>query len=293
MTIFLDVRVDSVGGPLAKSVAFFQGASLSTYATISRAQVLGAIHGRNVLIGTHGFNVDRASGIDCLDTWSQLLLQLDPALDVFIGLLWPGDSTWAHGLDYPEEPKIADDAGQLLGPFLDELTADAASVSFSSHSLGARVVLQTVKQMKTPIRRVILMAGAINDDCLTSEFQVAAAKVGEISVLASKHDEVLAWAFPLGNFLSGIIDVGHPWWHDALGRNGPQRPRPQNFRAPFLIPSGWKYGHHHYLQVDPDAAGAIAQKVDVPAQGAPEPTNGAPGFQQTFSAAFASTRFKD
>jgi len=293
MTPFLDVRVNPVGGPLAKVVAFYQGASISDYQTITRDQLLQMIHGRNVLIGTHGFNVNRADGINHLNIWNGLLLQLNPSFDVFVGLLWPGDSVWAHGLDYPEEPEVADEAGVLLGPFLDKLLADSASVSFSSHSLGARVVLRSIIQMNTQVRRVILMAGAINDDCLTNEFAAAAGKIGEISVLASRCDQVLALAFPLGNFLSGIIDVGHPWWHDALGRNGPQRPQPTNFRAPFLIPTRWGYGHHHYLQVDPAAVNAQALKTDVPPQGSPKPTNGAPGIEQVFSAGFVATRFAE
>lgn len=292
MTSFLDVRVNPVGGPLAKSVAFYQGSAISDYGTITLAQMLSTIRGRNVLIGTHGFNVDRASGIDCLDAWGKLLLQFDAKFDVFVGLLWPGDSIWAHGLDYPDEPKIADEAGELLGPFLDNLLADSASVSFSSHSLGARVILRTVMQMATHVRQVILMAGAIDDDCLTNEFQSTAAKVGEISVLASNRDEVLAWAFPMGNLLSGIVDVGHPWWHGALGRNGPQQPRPQNFHAPFLIPTGWGYGHLNYLQVNPAALNPQPEKVDVPPPASARPTNGDPGWQQTFSAGFVSTRFK-
>jgi pimeloyl-ACP methyl ester carboxylesterase len=293
MTAFLDIRIDSVGGPLAKSVTFYEGSSISTYKTIPRSGVLGQIRGRNVLIGTHGFNVDRANGIGCLDTWGHLLLQLDPKVDVFLGLLWPGDSSWAHGLDYPAEPKVADDAGELLAPVIDDLMADSASISLASHSLGARVILRTAKDMKTQVRRVILMAGAVDDDCLTDEFKAAAGNIGEISVLSSKRDQVLAWAFPFGNFLSGILDVGHPWWHDALGRNGPQRPRPKNFRAPFMIPYDWGYGHHHYLQVDPAATAPVAENVDAWADGTPAPTNGAPGWQQTFSAAFASTRFRE
>jgi hypothetical protein len=123
MAVFLDLRLQSVGGGLATSVSFFAGTSLNDYGTILRSDVLNAIQGRNVLIGTHGFNVDRANGIKCLSTWGSLL-QLT-AQDVFLGLLWPGDSVWAHGLDYGEEPKIADEAGELLGPFLDNLMANA------------------------------------------------------------------------------------------------------------------------------------------------------------------------
>ncbi len=292
MTLFLDVRVDSVGGPLAKSVNLYQGTSLTDFVSLQPAQVAAAVRGRNLLVGTHGFNVNRANGIDCLDKWGKLLLQFDPTVDLFMGLLWPGDSTWAHGLDYAGEPALADQAGRLIGPFLDGLLAGAASVSFSSHSLGARVILSTIQNMNLKIRHAIIMAGAVDDNCLTGEFQTSAQKIGEISILSSPRDEVLAWAFPLGNFVSGIVDVGHPWWHSALGRSGPQQLWPGNVHAPFMIPYEWGYGHHHYLQVDPAAQNPRPARVDVPAQANPFPTNGGDGWQQTFSAAFASTRFK-
>jgi hypothetical protein len=209
MTRFLDVRLDPVGGNLAASVAIHQGTDIGNYQSLSQPQLLRDIQGRHVLIATHGFRVDRAHGIVCLSNW-EALLQLTPP-SVFVGLLWPGDSIWLHGLDYPEEPRVADDAGHLIGPFLDANFGGAASISFASHSLGARVLLAAVSQMKRPVRRAIVMAGAIDDDCLNTEFQTTAAQIGEISVLASRQDEALSAAFPLGNFLGGILDAGHPW----------------------------------------------------------------------------------
>jgi hypothetical protein len=292
MTYFIDLRVQPIGGPLAATPMLYQGSSAANYSSADVSGFAAAVRGRNVLVGTHGFNVDREKGIVDLDSWSQLLLELDPTTDLFVGVLWPGDSVWAHGLDYPGEPRIADDAGECLGLFLSQHLAGAASVSFSSHSLGARLVLHTVLRMTLPVRKVILMAGAINDDCLTGEFANATSRIGEISVLSSKSDVVLAALFPLGNPLSGILDVGHPWWHGALGRSGPQRPWPSNFQAPFQIPDGWGYGHDDYLQIDPAAAAAVPMRVDVPADGTEAPANGEPGWQQTFSAAFVSTRFK-
>ena len=139
MTRFLDCRMNPVGGELSTLVAVNQGASIADYTGLALADLLNAIQGQHVLIGTHGFNVNRADGIACLSNWEGLL-QLPPS-SVFVGLLWPGDSVWAHGLDYPDEPKVADQAGALLGPFLDANFAGAGSVSFASHSLGARVVL--------------------------------------------------------------------------------------------------------------------------------------------------------
>lgn len=290
MTRFIDVRLDPVGGNLATSVALNQGASLGDYQSLDISQLLSDIRGQHVLIATHGFHVNRADGIACLSNWEGLLQLASPS--IFVGLLWPGDSIWAHGLDYPEEPKIANEAGALIAPFLDANFGDAASISLASHSLGARVVLQTVSEMSLPVRRVVLMAGAIDDNCLDTEYQSAAAGIGKISVLASKKDDVLSALFPLGNLIGGIIAEGHPWWNAALGHCGPSSPRPANFQAPFEIPSNWDYGHHNYLQIDPPPPPPIPVPADVPPDGSPEPAAGAQGWQEAWSAAFCSTRFQ-
>ncbi len=291
MTRFLDVRLSPVGGNLAASVSLYQGTTIDNYQSLDKAALLADIRGRNVLIGTHGFHVNREDGIACLSNWEGLLQLAPPS--VFVGLLWPGDSVWAHGLDYPDEPKIANEAGDLIAPFLDDNFGDAASVSFASHSLGARVVLRTISEMSLPIRRTTLMAGAIDDNCLNTEFKAAGARIGEISVLASKKDDVLSALFPLGNLIGGIIAEGHPWWHAALGHCGPSKPRPGNFQPPFEIPDSWKFGHHNYLQVDPPPPPppSIPLPTRIPPKGAAPPANGARGWQEAWSAAFCSTRF--
>ncbi len=290
MTRFLDVRLDSVGGGLATTVAVSQGTSLANYQSYDLLQLRNDIRGRNVLIGTHGFKVNRQDGIACLSNWEGLLQLAPPS--IFLGLLWPGDSVWGHGLDYPLEPKVADDAGQLVAPFIDANFADAASVSFASHSLGARVILQTILKMNLPVRRVMLMAGAIDDNCLITEFQAVAAKVQTISILASYKDDVLSALFPLGNLIGGILTAGHPWWHAALGHCGPANPRPGNFQSPFQIPDSWDYGHHHYLQVDAPPAPWIPIPTDVPYANSAAPCAGAAGWQEAWSAAFCSSRFR-
>jgi hypothetical protein len=252
-------------------------------------QLLADIKGCHVLLGTHGYNVNRADGIACLSNWEGLL-QL-PSPSVFVGLLWPGDSIWAHGLDYPEEPKVANEAGALIAPFIDTNFVNAASISFASHSLGARVVLETISKMNLRVRRAMVMAGAIDDNCLDTEFQAAAGRIEKISALASMKDEVLSALFPLGNLIGGIIAEGHPWWHAALGHCGPVNPRPGNFQAPFEIPNNWNFGHHNYLQIDIPPL-RIAPPIDVPPDGSPPPAAGVRGWQEAFSAAFCSTRFQ-
>lgn len=288
MTAFLDLRYAAVGGDLAAQVSVNQGARSADFVSLPLAALQASIRGRHVLVATHGFNVNRAEGIASLANWASLL-EL-PAPSAFVGLLWPGDSVWAHGLDYPDEPKVADRAGALLAPFLDANFQEAASISFASHSLGARVVLATIENMSRPVRRLTLMAGAIDDDCLNQEFAKAAAKVGSISVLASKKDTVLSHLFPLGNFVAGILDVGHPWWRAAMGHCGPVKAWPANFQAPFMIPDEWNFNHGNYLEIDAPPVPAPPLPVDVPAQGTPMPA--AKGWPEAFTAAFESTRFR-
>jgi hypothetical protein len=291
MTRFLDARLDPVGGTLATLVAINQGTSINDYQGMDINQLVSDTQGQHVLIGTHGYNVNRADGIAHLSNWEGLL-KLAPLPSIFVGVLWPGDSVWAHGLDYPEEPKIANETAVLIAPFLDTNFGNAASISFASHSLGARLVLQTVSKMRSPVRRVTLMAGAIDDNCLITEFKTAAGRIEKISVLASKKDEVLSTLFPLGNLIGGIIAEGHPWWRAALGHCGPSKPRPGNFQSPFEIPPNWDYGHHNYLQIDPPPLVSIPLPTDAPANGSPEPAAGVPGWQEAWSAAFCSTRFQ-
>jgi hypothetical protein len=289
MSLFLDLRIQPVGGGLANSVGIHQGTSINDYAGLRLDELLAVIQGRHVLIAAHGFNVNRADGIACLSNWN-MLLQLPQPYSAFLGLLWPGDSIWAHGLDYPDEPRIANEAGALAAAFINANFQRAASISFASHSLGARTVLATISHLTLPVRRLVLMAPAIDDNCLTTEFQAAAAKVGTVSVLASKKDDVLSVAFPLGNFFAGIIAAGHPWWRGALGHGGPVLPWPTNFQAPFEIPDNWKFEHGNYLQINTPEPPALSLPVDVPPQGSVPPPGA--GWQESFSSAFASTRFR-
>ena len=290
MTMFLDLRLQPVGGELATSPSTFQGTSLANYSGMLPGDLLNAMQGRHVLIATHGFNVNRENGIASLSNWESLL-QL-PQGSVFVGLLWPGDSVWAHGLDYPGEARVADDAGARLAAFLNANFQGAASISFASHSLGARVVLSTIANMTGSVRRLTLMAGAIDDNCLITEFQQASQKIERISALSSMKDTVLSHLFPLGNLVAGILTVGHPWWHAAIGHCGPVQTWPANFEAPYMLPDAWNFDHGNYLQVNQPPPPALALPVVVPGQGAPAPLGGVSGWQEDFTAAFESTRFR-
>ena len=277
---FLNTRSLPVGGGVvasADSISILD----QTNAVRSVADLTGAIRGRDVLLVTHGFNVNQLHGLQTLSEWGGLL-SLGNAVPV--GVLWPGDSRWIHVVDYPIEGNDAMAAGNLLAPFLNTNFASAVSLSFASHSLGARVFLQTIGLLNRPVRRLLLMAGAIDNTCLGNEYTKAAKNIGTISILASRSDQVLKWAFPAGNFVSGIFSRGVPYIHEAIGREGPSPDLapPSNLHADWQIPDDWGFDHGDYLP----GGSPPAQIPPIAAFPGPDPSS-----KPAWSAAFETSRW--
>jgi hypothetical protein len=242
VTFFVDLRQWPVGGSLAASPTVYDDRD----DTKGLGDLLSACAGREVLFVTHGFNVDRAGGIEHLTTWHDALAILangNPPF-IYVGVLWPGDSKWLPVIDYPIEGNEANGSGDMLAQFILGNLSQAASISLASHSLGARVVLETARQLNA-VARLFIMAGAIEDDCFANEYSDAAAKVAKISVLASEDDQVLEWAFPAGNLLGTILMRGSPYARVALGRHGPTLPT--QVTAGWQLPVSWGYNHGDYL----------------------------------------------
>jgi hypothetical protein len=302
ITRFLDLRALWGGGEVSDKVQPKQWNGTaeigetdyddhSLYADLAPADLAQYVCGKDVLIATHGFKKNRQQGIQALSEWRKLLSLPESA--AYLGLLWPGDSEFFGPLCYPAEPAHAMRAGDKLAAFVDANLQNAATLSFVSHSLGARVILEAMTTMQSPVEKAILMAGAVDDHCLTGEFSRIQQKAKEIVVLASKEDEVLRWEFPIGDFAAEIIDHDHPWWESALGRFGPAK-RPEHYLPPCEIPKQWKYGHADYLQVDPPAPAPIPPP---PPPAMPPPVNplplcGVDGWQEAWSASVVSAFFR-
>jgi hypothetical protein len=282
---FLNTRSLPVGGGVvgsADSITIFDENNV----VHSPGELAAAIRGRDVLLVTHGFNVNQMDGLEKLTNWAGLL-NLGTA--VAVGMLWPGDSRWIHAVDYPIEGNEAIDAGNLLADFLNRNFTSALSLSFASHSLGARVVLQTIAGLdpRRHVRRMLLMAGAIDNTCLSDEYVKAAKSPDAISILASRSDDVLEWAFPAGNFLGGLFSRGTPYVHEAIGREGPSGDvaPPASLHADWQIPDAWGYGHGDYLPANPPPPPMP------PLVAFPGPTTPPPPSKPAFSASFETSRW--
>lgn len=307
MTYFIDLRADSAGGnPVVSVDGIVIRTDTEQNPNPSRSlepALLQAIQGRDVLLGTHGFHVNRANGIANLSHWAEWLV-LGPN-GFFVGVLWPGDSRWIPFLDYPLEGNEAIKSGNLLAEYLANKFTCANSLSFASHSLGARMVLQTIRNLSNSIKLNTLttMAAAIDDTCLSNEYSDASAQMAKISVLASECDDVLKWAFPEGNLAAGIVTRGDPYWHGALGRYGPNPPdQPANLWKSPILPNSWNFGHHSYINCDPPAGNPPTESgpfyppaLAVPPEGTLLPCTIPPSspinWQQAWAAGFVSTRF--
>ena len=265
MLLFIDLRASPSGGiPAAQASLWDDGDRPVTIADFT-----SRVRGRDIVLATHGFNVGRASGVRALSRWAKRIRL--PGAALLMGVLWPGDSRFLPILDYPVEGEVAIQSGRILAAFLNQNATSAASISLVSHSLGGRMILETLDKLELEVRRLVVMAGAIEDDCLVREYQAAAEKPSEIYTLASRADWVLEFAFPIGNPIGEIIMQGHPYFKAALGRNGPSAPIPLAQRGgAWQIPDAWDYGHLDYMP-DKDDGPSFTLPIAEPGGNDPRP----------------------
>ena len=251
MTWFLDVRTEGVGGSVAPVARLRRGVGLGPGAPKLEPPVNGLpaefAAGRRVLLLVHGFNVSRPKAVV---TYAKLeeALKLNGLPDDYlvIGVLWPGDY-WIPVINYPAEAADAKRSGQRIADFIKVHFGRMGPVSFLSTSLGARVVLEAVAQMR-PMKadRVCLTAAAVDDNCLAVQYDAARANAVQTTVLASRKDRVLRLAYPVGDFVSDIFYDNDSPFRSALGRAGP-RPTVPALVSAAQIADEQEYDHGDYF----------------------------------------------
>jgi esterase/lipase superfamily enzyme len=198
---------------------------------------------KEVLFVTHGFNVNAKKGINALGRFDQRLHVT--GAEFCVAVLWPGD-WWIPAINYPVEAGDAVDCGQRLAKFCKDNLSEANSISFVSHSLGARVFLEAVKRLDGRARVLCMAAAAMDDNCLLKQYVVPVGKTDRIVNLASKKDWVLHYAYPAGDAVSDAFGDDDSPFVGALGRYGPRTPRAPNVTG-YEIPERLDYGHGSYL----------------------------------------------
>jgi hypothetical protein len=250
MTLFLSVRSQDVGGPVVPAfcVESTGGAHPTYSAPLTGRQVAARVRGRELVVAVHGFNVNRPKGVRSYVTLERELGMPDDRR-VFMGVLWPGDFI-IPVINYPAEASDAVKSGRYVAEFLDAWCGGAVAVSFVSHSLGGRVLLEAVSAMAAPVKALCITAGAVDNDCLHGQYAAVKAKAGRISVLSSRKDKVLKFAYPLGDFGSDVLwgDDDSPW-RGALGLKGPSpvEAEPKVWHRPIPKAPPLNYDHGDYF----------------------------------------------
>ena len=212
----------------------------------------------------HGFNVALSAGRDRLLRFSEELSSQRGA--ALVSVLWPGDH-WAGPLSYPFEGGDADDTAERLAAFVDELALPAhVPLAFVAHSLGCRVALEALRRLpgrSRDVTEVCLLAPAVDNDCLAhlNKYRTAVARLNasgkptRFCVVHSVEDEVLRFAYPVGDWLRSVFTL----WRDdpgfALGYKGPRaltEPRPGDIPANVssVAVGSFRVDHDDYLPLD-------------------------------------------
>jgi len=248
MTYFLNFRSQAVGGPVVDPYLLTGDGSAAPAAVsvVPSSEVSSIFVGKHVLFVTHGFNVSYQDGANSLELLGRYLDLASPYL--FVGMLWPGDA-WIPIVDYPFEGDVAIDCGKRLANFCNASCVGAQSLSFASHSLGARFLLQAIAGLNRRAKLLCMMAGAVNRDCLSAEYASIAAKCDRIAALASHCDDVLKLAFTIGDPFADLLHDDHTPFRPALGYDGPATPT--TVVAPWQIPDTLDYGHGSYMPPGP------------------------------------------
>jgi len=171
-------------------------------------------HYSHIVILVHGYNNNFCAGCR---SYANFLKRVPERFPKVGRLFWPGDITPAFisGLSYPGKIGTAQECGRKLATFLAELASRRSTsieVSFVGHSLGCRVVLETLKAARRQavwpsVRAVCLMAAAVPVGLVepNEELEKASRSVEHRLVLFSHSDNVLKWAFPVGQAYAALF----------------------------------------------------------------------------------------
>ncbi|WP_240219748.1 DUF726 domain-containing protein [Rheinheimera hassiensis] len=187
---------------------------------------------REIVVLVHGFNNHYGEAAVAYEGFRKRQYSLNSSLQpaslqsILADVHWPGDAAWglfdiADFLVYPYAVGTAKKAGAILAKFLMQMP-NLEIVHFIGHSLGCRVVLETIRKLgaRPQVGKLCLMAAAV------PVFQVeyggrlasAIARAKHVLVLHSSSDLVLKAAFPPGQFAAGR---GEGFFPVALGRDKP------------------------------------------------------------------------
>jgi hypothetical protein len=192
------------------------GASMA----VPQADFLQALAGKRATVLIHGYNNEE---LDVLKSYSTIDAQMrllgflggsGAAYDALVGFVWPGG---ALGVSFPFARQRAIEAAPRFARVLMNLQSAGIVIDLNTHSLGAHVTLEALRDTPPLVRNAWNFASAVDNESIevSERYYGASQRCGRFFVFHSKNDPVLRIWYRIGDL----------WDFDtALGYSGPEDP---------------------------------------------------------------------
>jgi esterase/lipase superfamily enzyme len=189
---------------------------------ITPAAFLEAMAQKRITVLVHGYNNERLDVLGSyrtIDAQMRLLGFLGAAsrpYDALVGFAWPGGAT---GVSFPFARGRADDTAPRFGRLLADLHGCGATVDLNTHSLGAHVAFEALREASSQVvRNSWNFASAVDNESVEQgeRYFDASRQSARLYVFHSKNDPVLRVWYRIGDFFD---------FDTALGYSGPEDPR--------------------------------------------------------------------
>jgi len=195
--------------------------NLDVFETMDLTQLQEEARSKHVLVLVHGFRNPLKNVAAAYKRLEQGLndnglLGTSTGYSLVLGFTWPGFET---ALGFLPAIAFANRSGGFLRTLLEPLSRNAHTVDVQTHSLGARVALQTLSSgPECFIDNLMLTAPAVDDESIEpkKEFHAAVDQCRRCLVYHSTKDSVLRINYRFGD---------PPEFDKALGEDGPQHPK--------------------------------------------------------------------
>jgi esterase/lipase superfamily enzyme len=190
---------------------------LDRFFELDEGNLAEQMQGKHVLILVHGFRNPLENVASAYQRVVRGLIANDilaeNAYELVLGFVWPG---FATPLGFFPAVPFANRSAGFFRTLLELASRNARTVDVQTHSLGARVALQTLGgQTEAFVDNLMMTAPAVDDETLEPlrEFNQALELCRRCLVYHSERDNTLRFAFRIGDA---------PEFDRALGWKGPQ-----------------------------------------------------------------------
>jgi hypothetical protein len=188
---------------------------------VSQADFLRHVKSSRLTVLVHGYNNEERDVVSSYATIDAQMRRLGflggatAAYDRLVGFAWPGG---AVGVSFPFARVRAGDTAPRFGRLLNELRRAGATVDLNSHSLGAHVVFEALRDgPASMVRNAWNFASAVDNESVEhgERYFQASRRCRSFYVFHSKNDPVLRVWYRIGDLLD---------FDTALGFSGPEDP---------------------------------------------------------------------